>query len=69
MGERSGKPVWREEQGLGIFLAARLPCSISVFSARPLATDAHRWARAKKENQLFKDMVKVRLKERAVRVL
>jgi hypothetical protein len=43
MGWRSGKPVWFEEKGVGVFLAASWSCSKSVFSARPLAADARRW--------------------------
>src|SRR5512138_2448132 len=37
-------------------------------AARPSASNANRWVRAKKEKQLFKVVIKVRLEERAARV-
>jgi hypothetical protein len=44
MSWRSGKPVWLEEQGVGVFLAVSLSSSMGIFSARPLAGNANRWA-------------------------
>jgi hypothetical protein len=44
MSWRSGKPVWLEEQGVGVFLAVSLSSSMGIFSARPLAGNASRWA-------------------------
>ena len=44
MSWRSGKPVWLEEQGVGLFLAGSWSGSIGIFSSRPLAANASRWA-------------------------
>ncbi len=41
------QPVWLEEEGPGIFLAGSWSRSMSIFSARPLAAYAHRWALGK----------------------